>query len=375
VTPEAYRPRVIKRISILVILFTTLAACASPDTEDVAAAAAGVPKGVAMPAAEVVAHPESAWEVRTLNAAPARFRPGGWSTETVLWGILGGRVASVNVATGEVRALKAEAWSVAAAHGVVSWRNDDGTWVLRAGSQPVRVAGGEHPSGFEGPPGLVWSPDGDRAILVRGAEWDSRHDLLERDGTIRELETSIPGYFLNDAALWLDSAHVLFRTVAMGPVGGEPDYRESGWRGDLAVLALGTGDYRLVTHVPDHTYLGVGGVIPGGILVTTWTTDRTRSGRADGGHAVYEAGTWEQNPIVLPAGRAFGSAAGAIIVLVEPDSAEEGIDLVEAVLIAAGETIPLGLTAMDAEPVFSPAGRRAALRMADGRLLLMLATP
>jgi hypothetical protein len=366
---------VIKRISILVTLFTTLAACASPDTEDVEAAAAFMPTGAAMPPAEVVARPESAWEVRTLNAAPARFRPWGWSTETVLWGTLGGRVASVDVATGEVRALKAEAWSVSAAHGVVSWRNEDGTWVLRAGSQPVRVAAGEHSSGSEGPPGLLWSPDGDRAILVWGAEWDSRHDLLERDGTIRELETSIPGYFLNDAALWLDSGHVLFRTVAMGPVGGEPDYRESGWRGDLAVLALGNGDYRLVTHVPDHTYLRVGGVMPGGILVTTWTTDRTRSGRADGGHAVYEAGTWEQNPIVLPAGRAFGSAAGAIIVLVEPDSAEEGIDLVEAVLIAAGETIPLGLTAMDAEPVFSPAGRRAALRMADGRLLLMLATP
>jgi hypothetical protein len=364
---------VIKRISILAILFTTLAACASPDSEDVEVAAAGVPTGAAMPAAEGAADPGFAWEVRTLNAAPARFRPGGWSSEAVLWGTLGGRVASVDVATGEVRALKAEAWSVAAAHGVVSWRNEDGTWVLRANSQPARVAAGEHPSGFEGPPGLVWSPDGDRAILVWGAEWDSRHDLLERDGTIRELETSIPGYFLNDAALWLDSAHVLFRTVAMGPVGGEPDYRESGWRGDLAVLALGTGDYRLVTRVPDHTYLRVGGVIPGGILVTTWTADSTRSGRADAGHAVYEAATWEQDPIELPAGRAFASAAGAIIVLLQPDSGAEGADLVEAVLIAAGETIPLGLTAMDAEPVFSPAGRRAALRMADGRLLLMVA--
>jgi hypothetical protein len=372
VTPERIEG-VIKQISILLILVATLAACASPDTDDVKAAAAGVPTGAAMPAAEVVAGPESAWEVRTLNAAPARFRPGGWSSETVLWGILGGRVASVNVATGEVRALKAEAWSVAAAHGVVSWRNEDGTWVLRAGSQPVRVAAGEHPSGFEGPPGLIWSPAGDRAILVWGAEWDSRHDVLERDGTIRELETSIPGYFLNDAALWLDSAHVLFRTVAMGPVGGEPEYRESGWRGDLAVLALGTGDYRLVTHVPDHTYLRVGGVIPGGVLVTGWTPAGTRSGSTDGGHVVYEAGTWEQDPIELPAGRTFASAAGAIIVLLEPDSGAEEADLVEAVLIAAGGSIPLGLTAINAEPVFSPTGRRAALRMADGRLLLMVA--
>jgi hypothetical protein len=364
---------VIKRISILVIFVTTLAACSSPDTEDMETATAGVLTGAAPPAAEVVAAPESAWEVRTLNAAPARFRPGGWSSEAVLWGILGGRVTSVDVATGEVRALKAEAWSVAAARGVVSWRNEDGTWVLRDGSQPARVAAGEHPSGFEGPPGLVWSPDGDRAILVWGAEWDSRHELLERDGTIRELETSIPGYFLNDAALWLDSAQVLFRTVAMGPVGGEPDYRESGWRGDLAVLSLGTGDYRLVTHVPDHTYLRVGGAIPGGILVTTWTADGTRSGRADGGHAVYEAGTWEQDPIDLPAGRAFASSAGAIIVLLEPDRGAESPDLVEALLVAAGDTIALGPTAMDADPVFSPSGRRAALRMADGRLLLMVA--
>lgn len=361
----------IKRIPTAVLAAVALA-CSPADSDVQPVEAAGNAPGATMTSAET---PDLAgtWEVRTLNAAPARFRPGGWSSETVLWGTLGGRVASVDVGTGEVRALRAEAWSVAAARGVVSWRNAEGTWVLRDGDEPVRVAAGEHPSGFEGPPGLVWSPDGERAVLVWGAEWDSRHQVLERDGTIRDLETVLSGYFLNDAALWLDSGRVLFRTVAMGPLGGEPEYRESGWRGDLAVLALGTGDYRLVTQVPDHTYLRVGGLVPGGVLVTAWTAAGARPGYADGGHDVFEPETWEGDPVPLPAGRAFGSAAGAIIVLMEPASGAEPADVVEAVLIAASDTVSLGLVALDAEPVFSPAGRRAALRTADGRLLLMAA--
>jgi hypothetical protein len=361
---------VIKRIATAVLIAVTLGSCSPADTDPPPVAAASTVPSAALVSAEPRGL-AATWEVRTLNAAPARFRPGGWSSETVLWGTLGGRVASVDVGTGEVRALRAEAWSVAAARGVVSWRNADGTWVLRDGAEPVRVASGEDPSGSEGPPGLIWSPDGERAVLVWGAEWDSRHQVLERDGTIRDLETVLPGYFLNDAALWLDSERVLFRTVAMGPVGGEPEYRESGWRGDLAVLALGTGDYHLVTQVPDHTYLHVGGLVPGGVLVTTWTSAGARSGYAGGGHDIYEPYTWGGDPVPLPAGRAFGSAAGAIIVVLEPPSGAAPADVMEAILIAASDTVFLGTVAMDAEPLFSPAGRRAALRTADGRLLLV----
>jgi hypothetical protein len=361
---------VFTRISTAVLAAVALGGCSPADTDAPPVEAASTVPSAALVSAEPRG-PAATWEVRTLNAAPARFRPGGWSSETMLWGTLGGRVASVDVGTGEVRALRAEAWSVAAARGVVSWRNAEGTWVLRDGAAPVRVAAGEHPSGFEGPPGLIWSLDGQRAVLVWGAEWDSRHQVLERDGTIRDLETVLPGYFLNDAVLWLDSGRVLFRTVAMGPVGGEPEYRESGWRGDLAVLALATGDYHLVTQVPDHTYLHVGGLVPGGVLVTTWTSAGARSGYAGGGHDIYEPDTWGGDPVPLPAGRAFGSAAGAIIVVLEPAAGVEPSDVVEAMLIAAGDTVFLGMVAMDAEPVFSPAGRRAALRTADGRLLLV----
>jgi hypothetical protein len=351
-----------------------LAACSTPEPGvDAAAASAPPAVAVAVAMAESSLDPRPAWEVRPLNAAPARFRPGGWSSETLLWGILGGRVARVNVATGEVRTLRAEAWSVAAAAGVVSWRNEEGTWVLRDGAEPVRVAAGEHASGFEGPPGLIWAPAGDRAILVWGAEWDARHELLERDGSIRDLETAIPGYFLNDAALWLDSGRVLFRTVAMGPVGGAPEYRESGWRGDLAVLSLGTGDYALVTRMPDHTYLRVGGLIPGGLLVTEWQADRAGGEGRVGGHAVYAPDTWEREAVDLPAGRVFASAAGAIIVLGATEPGGDSPDLVDAVLLVGPDTIPLGLAPVDAEPAFSPAGTRAALRLADGRLLLIAA--
>jgi hypothetical protein len=299
------------------------------------------------------------WRISPLATSPRGFRPGGWSDEDVLWGLLRGRVTRLNTRTGETRTLAATGWAVQAAPGVATWHNETGTWLTRD-STPTRLFGPDgDPSRRGEGPSLVFSPDGARTLVGWQHEWDAQYDLLERDGSRRSIETRIPGYYLNAAVLWLDSNRVLFQTVATGPVGGEPSYRESGWRGDLAVLDLRNGAYKLVTRVPDYTYLRVAGRHLDDVLVTEWDTAGVR------GHWLYNANTWQRRTAALPKGRAFGSAAGAVVVLID-----RGGDSTDAVLIAGGDTTALGRVARDAEPVFSPSGRRGAIHTTKGVVVL-----
>jgi len=205
------------------------------------------------------------WTARRLESAPARFRPGGWWSEDELWGLVGGRLTRLDTRTGAVRTLAHEAWSIHGGPGAIGWRNGAGAWILTGAESPTLVGSTE---GSDGPSNLLWSPDGSRLLLGWAGEWDAAYDLVGHDGAKRRLAISLPGYFGNDAALWLDSSRVLFHTVAKGPIGGAPEYRESGWRGDLAVLDLRTGAYTRVTSVPDTITLRVAGRHPDGVLVT-----------------------------------------------------------------------------------------------------------
>jgi hypothetical protein len=229
--------------------------------------------------------------------------------------------------------------------------------MLRDGGKAVRLAGleADPETAFEGPPTVLWSPDGSRALLAWRGEWDARYRLLERDGSTRKLETAIPGYFGNDAVLWLDSARVLFHIVAMGPIGGEPAYREGGWRGALAVLDLHTGAYSLGASTPDSTALKVAGRYLNDVLVTEWGSQGVR------GHWLYDPRTWQRRLASLPRGRAYSSPAGAVVIVLSGVA-----DSVNAVLVTASDTLHLGRVSQDAQPAFSPSGRRGALRTDRG---------
>ena len=315
--------------------------------------------GTTATASQPVSRAGPAWQVKPLAVAPDRFRPGGWSDESILWGLVRGRITRLDTGSGAVSTLPQTAWSFFNGRGVASWRNERGTWMLRDGGKPVLLAGPEPDSlsGFDGPPTALWSPDGSRALLRWQGEWDARYRLLARDGSTRPVEVRIPGYFGNDAVLWLDSARVLFRLVANSPVvGGEPVYRESGWNGALAVLDLATSRYSLVARASDSTTtLVVAGRHIDDVLVTEW------NGGAVRGHWLYDPRSWQRRPVVLPNGRSFSSLAGAVVVLL--DSAG---DSTSAVLVSGSSTADLGRVSRDAEPVFSPSGRRGALRTSRG---------
>ena len=297
------------------------------------------------------------WQVHPLAVAPDRFRPGAWSDETVLWGLVRGRVTKLDTQTGDVSTQSQTGWSFFPARGVASWRNERGTWMLRDGGKAVRLAapGVDPESGFDGPPTVLWSPDGSRGLLAWQGEWDFHYRLLERDGSTRKLAIATPGFFGNAAVLWLDSASVLFQTVAIGPIGGEPTYRESGWRGDLAVLDLRTGAYTRVTSAPDSVYLRIAGRYLNDVLVTEWGSEGVR------GHWFYDPRNWQRRPASLPRGRAYPSPAGAVVMVLRAVA-----DSANAILVTASHTLELGRVSQDAQPAFSPSGRRGALRTNRG---------
>ena len=297
------------------------------------------------------------WHVRRLTVAPDRFRPGGWSNEFILWGLVRGRITRLDTRTGAVSTLQQNGWSFFNGRGVASWRNERGTWMLRDGGKPILLAGLEPDpeSGFDGPPTVLWSPDGSRALLAWRGEWDFRYRLLKRDGSTQKLDVAIPGYFEHDAVLWLDSNRVLFRIVANGPTGGQPTYRESGWNGALAVLDLTTGAYGVVASARDSTALLVAGRHLNDVLITEWSSPAVR------GHWFYDPRSWQRRPALLPRGRAFSSPAGAVVVLLNTSA-----DSANAVLVSGADTTELGLVSRDTEPAFSPSGRRGALRTSRG---------
>lgn len=300
----------------------------------------------------------------TLANAPARFRPAGWSSEDVLWGLVRGRVTRFDTRTGETRTLQSTGWALQTAPGVAAWQNDDGFWLQREGEVLQRIVGPDaRDSTRRGDgPHVLFSPDGRRVLLGWRQEWDTDYDLLAADGSRRKLTTRLQGYFGNSAVLWLESSRVLFHTVAMGPRGGEPEYRESGWRGDLAVLDIASGSYTRVTSVPDGTYLRVAGWHHDDVLVTEWDSSGVR------GHWLYDARRWQRRESTLPRGRAFSSPAGAVVVL--PDAPGDTTDA----FLFVPDSLALGRVARDAAPAFTPSGRRGVIHSASG-VIVFSVTP
>jgi hypothetical protein len=146
-------------------------------------------------------------------------------------------------------------------------------------------------------------------LLSWTAEWDLHHELRREDGRLVVLDTNLPGYMLDAPALWLDSTRVLFTVVATGPRGGEPEYRESGWRGDLALLELhrsrgspadsAPDSFRRVTDVPDGQFLRPTGLLNGQVLC------------ADG--TLIDPRLWRVTAIDLPPGIAYGAGSTVVV--------------------------------------------------------------
>jgi len=78
-------------------------------------------------------------------------------------------------------------------------------------------------------------------------------------------------------------------------------------------------------------------------------------------HWIYNPQDLRRRAVSLPKGRVFSSPAGAVVILLGAVA-----DSADAILVTASDTLKLGRVAQDAQPAFSPSGRRGALRTSRG---------
>lgn len=324
------------------------------------------------------------WTVRPIPNAPRYFELHGWVTNDTLWGLAGGNPIDIHVRSGAGRP-----WGVRGVSGAVrspdgtalGWADTAGVWTMRRGGRPRRVLSfaslSDRPAG-DPPNSVMWSPNGRRLLTWWAEEWTSTYALVDTsNGSMEVLATRLPGYMLPGAELWLDDRRILFTTRATGRKGGEPEYRESGWRGDLAVLDLATHQYTRVTDVPDDVGLGVMAAWGDTVLALRRTQNEPLAT-----FVVFDTQTWRETPSRLPRGtKAAASRDGARIAVFRADdvlsqvlirSRRPGIPHVAPVLIPgritgaawAPDGRALAVSTMAEEPVEgSPINRRAVSRL------------
>lgn len=237
-----------------------------------------------------------------------RFRAFAWGAGDTLWGIARGRLAFAP-GDGSLRRHDIVAWDVhATPAGTISWTDERGLHVRTEGrtrivERPPGI-GNEHTG-----PEVLWSPNGRRALLTWTGEGGTRHSLLE-DHAHRILDAHVDGYMAGAAALWLDDDRVLLHVTAHAGRSGATEYRESGYRADIALLRVQADSIRLVTSAADGEYL----VIEGLLHRDTVLIGVRREDAAPVRHYALDTRAWHLTPRLDTSGAAAAST-GAIAVL------------------------------------------------------------
>jgi len=290
------------RISGLTLLLIAALAC------DDAAPRTGAPVGAGTQSATPTPPEPAAWTVTELTG-PAGFRAFAWGAGDTLHGIVRGRLASASLG-GDTAVDALPAWSAGAAANATWWTDEAGLHVRRAGVDSLVVPTSAAPSREHTGPAVLWAPDGLRALLRWTAESRPATTLLDGRGH-RPLRAHLEGHVIGDDGLWLDSARILLPATSFHPRTGAAEYREDGYRTDLAVLDVARDTAILVVQARDGEFIRLEGWLhPDTVLV----------GRYDGsvarGHAALSIRTWQLRPRLEDTGRA--AAAHGVIALLRP---------------------------------------------------------
>lgn len=244
---------------------------------------------------------------------PARFRAYGWGAGDTLWGIARGRVAMASL-SGDTLVQPVTAWGVGTVPGseLVWWTAADGLHVQDGAETTMAVAAADAPSPEHTGPDVLWSPDGRRALLTWTAEAGPAHSVLDERGH-RQLRARLPGHMLGANGVWLDSVRVLLPATSFRSATGAAEYRESGYRTDLAVLDVARDTAMLVVTSEDGEFLRFEGWLhPDTVLVGV------RHPGTLGPHMALDIRDWRMSVRVDDDGRA--AASRGVVALLRPIS-------------------------------------------------------
>jgi hypothetical protein len=235
-----------------------------------------------------------------------------------------------------------------------------GVWIMRQGGRPRRVLRfSSLPQRPAGDPtfDIHWAPNGRRLLTSWAEEGSVTHALVDTaSGGLEPLALRLPGYSPPAVALWLDDRRILFTARATGGRDGAAGYRESGWRGDIALHDLGTHQFDRVTSVNDGVFLEPV-VAWGDTLLAT----RRLSGDTLATFSLFDMRTWAETPSGLPRGTgAAVSGDGERVAVFRSDNLLSQV-LIRARRQGAPSAAPLLIPGRVTGAAWSPNGRALAV--------------
>lgn len=249
------------------------------------------------------AAPQVAWTVRPILNAPRYFTLSDWVTNDTLWGLAGENPVDINTTSGAARA-----WGVRASGArrspdgsALAWADTTGIWIMRRSGRPRRILRfSSLPQRPAGDPtfDIRWAPNGRRLLTSWAEEGGVTYALVDTiSGGFEPLALRAPGYGPPAVALWLDDRRIVFTIRATGGKEGATGYRESGWRGDIAVHDLGTHEFDRATSVPDGVFLE-----PVAAWGDTILALRRRAGDTLATFSLFDTRSWAETTSALPRG-------------------------------------------------------------------------
>lgn len=237
---------------------------------------------VFQPNAGVLVNPLTA--AREVTGLPKYTRVLGWLDGQTVLALAGSNPIAFDAATGAYRALNRETWwAVPSPDGsLLAYRDQGGVHVVRTGKDVWGKEVAKLPTGGEGRPASIelafWSPDGERLLTVsEGEEAGPSHWVFDLASLRYQLlQTNEPGYYGASAVGWLDNNRIAFTQRASRSRTGASEYREAGYRADLAVYNVDGGSYRRISDVPDGVFLEGRQVAGGMILAHRYEKEASR---------------------------------------------------------------------------------------------------
>ncbi len=243
------------------------------------------------------------WTVRPIVNAPQYFELRDWVTDDTLWGLAGSNPIDIHVTSGAGRpwGVRASGAQRSPDKSALAWVDTTGVWIMRRAGRAHRVLRfASLPQRPAGDPtfDIHWAPNGRRLLTSWAEEGSVTHALVDTaSGGLEPLALRLAGYSPPGIALWLDDRRILLTVRATGGKDGATGYRESGWRGDIAVHDLGTHQSDRVTSANDGVFLEPVAAWGDTVLAT-----RRLSGDTLATFSLFDMRTWTETPSGLPRG-------------------------------------------------------------------------
>lgn len=243
------------------------------------------------------------WTVRPIVNAPQYFELRGWVTDDTLWGLAGSNPIDIHATSGAGRpwGVRASGAQRSPDNSALAWVDTTGVWIMRRGGRARRVLRfASLPQRPAGDPtfDIHWAPNGRRLLTSWAEEGSVTHALVDTaSGGLEPLALRLAGYAPPGVALWLDDRRILFTARANAGRDGATGYRESGWRGDIALHDLGTHQFDRVTSVNDGVFLQPVAAWADTVLAARRVAEDTLAT-----FSLFDTRTWTETPSQVPRG-------------------------------------------------------------------------